>query len=495
MRPEAVILCGTTLGDEHLRMCLWNWDQLKESLSTSPIELDPHPLLMTGITSAVIERNEDHQITLTTSAESSLDIPEPQRILGAPERSVERMPFSTPHGRGVLEGVRMRESHTSWGFKENRSLVTYDVSEVTFQASSDSKPAYTIDCLDNLPLDFNWPTGFDDNITAQGMRTFDHDKSFQFPISSGREISSYVSIKVSIGKHVCVLTVAWDDTNDKSRKPLGYLVYTNQPTAIVREKLRNSLSYALGLPLIYCGSSNYSTSGALCDFTAVTPETINGRAWSMTQMPPAPLTITMECGYELIDSEKVSKVASGIYNNMDSYGLESLPWRLWHADAAPYFMRPAYYGAIIEGLQKNYLKSNSKKIDGLLISKVEFNKRSAPLQKYIKKQEFDPLIENAFLNALRNSNSASQALKSKRFYESLGLKLSELEVAAWQRRNDAAHGNEIPAFKKEEFIRTTNILRTMLNRIVLSLTNASERYIDYYSYHYPNRALAEHITL
>lgn len=481
------------LKNEYIRMNLWGWNSLESPSFSGPITLKSHSLLMADISNVVVARDDSHRIMLRVFAKPSVHIPEQLRTLGDPRKSCDRILFSSPLGAGELGGVLMGDSKTSWGYEENHSIVEYEIAEVKFQASNEYQPAYIVEYLDNLPTEFEWPTGFDDNITTRGMRTFDGDELYQFPIKSLRERALCSSLKLDVGEYTCILTAIEDEGDEGNKERRGYLVYTGLPDASTREKIRHSLSYAIGLPLIYCGHTNYSAAGELCEFVAVTPEMINGRAWNITKMPPAPLTITRHEDDKYIDPDKVSRVASGIYKNMGNYGLDSLPWRLWYADTAPYFMRPAYYGAMIEGLQKSYLKNNSKKIDGLIISKLEFKRHRETLQKYIKKQGFEHSVEEIYLKVLNNCNSASQAVKAKRFYEGLGLKLGGLEVSAWQRRNDAAHGNEIPASEIDNFIRVTCILRTMLNRIVLSLTGGSERYVDYYSYTHPDRALTDPI--
>lgn len=436
-----------------------------------------------------LQRDNDHNITLTTHAKPSKDLPEQYRAPGDLSENVEELSFSTKYGAGILRGVALRGSVTSWGGEKDQSQVEYAISEVAFKLTGRCESAYVVDHLDNLPHDFSWPSGFDDNMTKKGMRTF--DESFQFPIDSDRERMSFSCMKVEVGPHVCLLSTLDEKKLSDSKDLRGHLIYEENLDEEVRRNIRLSLSYALGLPLIYCGCASYSSVGKLCSFTALTPERINGRVWNMRMMPPAPLTDFIDDRHELVSPDKVSRIASGIYNNMHHYGIDSLPWRLWHADAAPYFMQPAYYGAMIEGIQKHYLRSNPKNVDALLIPKTQFKKHKTLLSRYITKQKLPNLIERSFLNALNHSNAASQAVKSKRFYECLGLALGELEMSAWQRRNDAAHGNEIPHSKKEEFTRSTYILKTMLNRIILTLTEGSDRYIDYYNLDHPDRALSD----
>ena len=57
--------------------------------------------------------------------------------------------------------------------------------------------------------------------------------------------------------------------------------------------------------------------------------------------------------------------------------------------------------------------------------------------------------------------------------------MTELESKTWKQRNIPAHGKRIE--NNIEYIRGVKILRTLFNRLILKISNASEYYFDYYS--------------
>jgi hypothetical protein len=63
----------------------------------------------------------------------------------------------------------------------------------------------------------------------------------------------------------------------------------------------------------------------------------------------------------------------------------------------------------------------------------------------------------------------------------INITLSPEESQAWRRRNDAAHGNEMPPGGERALIQDTKLLKMILHRMVLRITNGSDLYFDYAS--------------
>lgn len=65
------------------------------------------------------------------------------------------------------------------------------------------------------------------------------------------------------------------------------------------------------------------------------------------------------------------------------------------------------------------------------------------------------------------------------------------EDDAWKRRDLAAHGVPIPEGKELEAIRDMKLLMVLFHRLLLSITNAADEYIDYASSGLPTRRLKD----
>ncbi len=73
----------------------------------------------------------------------------------------------------------------------------------------------------------------------------------------------------------------------------------------------------------------------------------------------------------------------------------------------------------------------------------------------------------------------------------IGITLGQVEAAAWKRRNQAAHGNEIDIDSVIPTIMETKLLKIFLHRIVLKITGASDRYYDDYTIGHAIRNVTE----
>ena len=124
-----------------------------------------------------------------------------------------------------------------------------------------------------------------------------------------------------------------------------------------------------------------------------------------------------------------------------------------------------------------------------------------PLAKKICKALRDALVEidmDAEQKAqiekkISNINQASLRVINERFFEHLGLALGDKETAAWQRRNDSAHGNPSEKGDTVNLIRDISLLENLFHRVLLKVTNASSVYIDRYTEEHPIRILTESV--
>ncbi len=116
------------------------------------------------------------------------------------------------------------------------------------------------------------------------------------------------------------------------------------------------------------------------------------------------------------------------------------------------------------------------------------------LLKVVAEKNIDKETLNILVNRINCSlNQAPKDIITKKFLATLNITLSDLEKRAWSQRNTGAHGG-IP--EKEDYIKAlkkTKILQILCNRIILSITNASNNYIDYYTVNFPTKNLQEPI--
>lgn len=472
-------------------MSLWNWDPFEETLSKLFLTLEQSELLPDEINEFTLKRVRDHKLILTTKSPATCRVLQEEIPLGKIYKNEAYVTLKSPFGTGRLSGVYRSHSETNFlGSIKDSTTNLYELQSIEFLYQTKRSTTHTIDYVANIPSHYIWPSFFDEEIASTSSRTFLGDQPIIFQIQNKRKHASRKCLRLTINE--CDIVLGSIEQGSIEAERPGYILYAGSPDEITRRRIRDCLSFAFGAPLIHFGHACYCGEGNLTELVAITPQTVNGRAWDIAGTPPAPIT-ELDGRSNLLSVKLIERVAQSLFEHMSKYNLEILPWRLWYAETAPYFMRPAYYGALIEGIQKSYINDSKNKICHSIIEKSKYKAARKLLERYLNKLKIDETSRRLFLEKLNNGNAAPQKIIAQRFYSNLNLALGNLEISAWNNRNDAAHGNEILEDKKITFIRETKILRVMLNRIVLCITNGSDTYFDYFTYSHPIRQLGDAI--
>jgi len=468
-------------------MGIWDNDPVKDFAQKLLIQLGPNEDLPESINGFELSRDDTFKITLNV-ASSATDKPKQKNIpLGHVYISNNNIELKGRRGGGELSGVTLRGVNTKLSAHNVDTATTsrYSIDRVEFKLS-DNPINFTIDRIANLPSHYIWPHSFEEEKSGQYKRTFNGEPPITVEIDSpGYTNLSASCAKLTLGDHTVIIGTMESDDIPKAKNP-GYIFYTGSPDRATREAIRFSLAFAFGLPLIHFGTCSYNERGSLIAFEAVTPMTIGDRAWGIPSQPFAPITFEQS---NFLDHGKFEKLARAFFDNHHKHLPHAFLFRLWYAEASPYHMKPAYYGSMIETIQKRQIKSSDLSISHTILPKDNYKKIKATLTKLLQKQQLDKELLRLLQQKIDNGNSASQRIISERFYAAMGLSLGTLENTAWNKRNDAAHGNELIPGSEIEHIRSTKILRIILGRIILKLIKGSERYIDYYSIGHPVRDL------
>lgn len=474
-------------------MDIWDEDPLSNFVNRFFIELGPSEELPQKVNSFKIVRNEELNIILHTLSHAG-DRPKEREVqLGhvyTLDNSIELKGYA---GSGHLTRVSGFNviSKMHGNNLDTATESKYKVDQVHYRVS-DSAIEYTVDRIANLPDNYHWPDSSSDKISGSHERTFTGNPSIEINTDLPRDhIMSRTCARFKLGDHTAIISTMKSENISKS-KGLGYIYYSGNPDKETREKIRSSLSFTFGLPLVYLSSCFYGQKGALIGFEAVSPSTIGGRAWDIVSQPLAPITLNQSI---MLDRALLQATAQAFFDNYDVMNLRGFLFRLWYAEVSPAHMKAAHYGAIIESIQKREIEKSASEISRTIISKTDYRKTISILTKFLQKLPISPAAKELFLHKIQQGNVAPQRIISERFYGALGLTLGTLELTAWSKRNDAAHGNEILPGTEIDNIRSTKILRVILGRIILKTLNASPQYIDYYSLGHPIRDLSEAIPV
>lgn len=472
-------------------MDMWAKDPLDDFIQTFLVRLSPSEELPKSIQSFKILRDDNLNILMHVQSGADVHPKIKSKPLGLVYILNNRIELNGYIGSGCLNQVaifnttlNILEEH-----QDSATISKYKIGELSYTIT-DNPIDYAVDHIANLPSNYIWPAAA--NTKEHGSQEICFSGNPPITISRPlpkKENFSRNSARFDLGEYTVVIGTIKQNQTLNLKNP-GFIYYSGNPDKETREKIRACLSFALGLPLIHLGSRFYTQAGGLVGFESNSPETMGGRAWSLVSQPFAPITSNRT---NILDACLLQNVANAFFENYHSMDLKSFMFRLWHAEVSPSHMKAAYYGAMIESIQKTETSKPDSKISHTIIEKSEYRKAIRILSRFLEKQDIQPDSKDLFLKKIQNGNTAPQRILADRFYSTLGLSLGPLESAAWNKRNDAAHGNvETPGAEIENF-RSTKILKVVLSRIILKLISGSEHYIDYYTLTHPIRALSEAI--
>ncbi len=314
-------------------------------------------------------------------------------------------------------------------------------------------------------------------------------------------LSDNISINKSINETTTIGKINFSDTTTNEMKSWGcisnkiddyyfhicryennskfyqHILYDKIISNEERRKIRDCISFILGKPIIYLGYCTYTEDSKMVSFELKSGYDYKG-AFNLDALHPTILSSDMSNMLKsTIDSNIFNNLLISLYNNYEKYDFQHLFWMYWHASTSHFYSASVQFGGCIESLQNSYLEknSNSKIIDSKEIWK-NFRKSNIDL---VDKLAIDESEKELLKNKINNINILPQQKLLEKLFYLLEIELTEMESKTWKQRNIPAHGKKIE--NNIEYIRGVKILRTLFNRLILKISNASEYYFDYYS--------------
>jgi hypothetical protein len=285
--------------------------------------------------------------------------------------------------------------------------------------------------------------------------------------------------------YLCSLTL---EMPNERRRP-GCIMYCGTPDDKFREKIRHSVSFALGTYLVHLGSSFFNNKWHLVSFKSVGGYSLAMRAFDLPALPPAPLGEKYQ--WE-INPTHFTRAVKAIFDNYDMLQFQSLSWQYWHALCATMHIAGVHFGAAIEALQRSYIDAHKDRFQTALIpDRTEWKKLAKPIFAAIAALPVSEPIKRALCNKVGGLNQPPVRMMTEQLLAEIGLAIGDDELRAWERRNLAAHGHPPEYGKELQIIRDTQLLRVLFHRMLLRITNASDKYHDYCSLQMPIRKLSD----
>jgi hypothetical protein len=366
-----------------------------------------------------------------------------------------------------------------------------EASVYKIEATIDSETpiAHTIDWLENVGSGYyHWPNLIVDKTETIKTRAFGRQEG-ALTLTEKDKITSagHSAIRLSVDGVEFYLCSSRHGRLDGQSKP-GYILYLGAPGEDIRHKIRTVLSFTIGIYLVYLGSATYSAEDRLLSFKAIKAYSMDNRAFELPTMPPAFLG---QRAHNELTTVPVSRMVNALYSYYDRLQFGNLSWAYWHALCAPLHIAAVHFGAAIEALQRRYIETKGFRTKILAPAKwTEFNHAvDAAIDAFdMLPEQREVMKENTGL-----LNRVSRRIITEKVIRQIGILVGDDEKRAWQRRHDAAHGNDTKPGSEPEMIRDMKLLKVLFHRMLLKIVNGSDLYYDYASLDFPLRPLAEPI--
>jgi hypothetical protein len=468
----------------------WQWECFDRVLSGPNFLMSDSGPLVAPVRSFSAHRDPKGRLVLETVAAGDLRHPNPEPTPGLVHKVTATVEFKArTGGRATAFAVTPGDRSESWN--ADRIPECHETSHLgAIEIFVRPGPAaYVFDWLENVDhQSMIWMGEMIRDRTTPGetRRIGNGEAAILLKGGGNRNGSHRGALELHVGGHELFLCAAFDI---ETRTRPGYILYRGVPDDTTRRKIRNAIGFALGVGFVYLGSTAINAASELVSTYAMSSQNFGERIFDHYALPPAPLSGP---GQDMVDQKVLSRVADAIYAHYDDMDFDSLSWAYWHAVCAPLHMKAAHFGSAIEAVQAAYMKAHPNSGRTKLIADATLAKLVAKrLKDSIADLEFDSAVAKALDDKLAGINKASGVAVSDRLFDELGLRLGDDERAAWQRRNHAAHGRPLTQEDSVPLVRDTNLLRILLNRLVLKIAGASPTYLDTYTVGWGLRALGQ----
>jgi hypothetical protein len=433
-----------------------------------------------------IRRNKKGILILATKSDGSPNQDREGHPAGTVRQSNESIEFEhVSGGRGVVRGVVPHNyiSHSRIG-ESTETVEKSGLTSAEINFCRKEKAAFLIEWVDNISDDCMWPHMVDYRSTRTSTETLG-SQEHQLTISeSGERFSGGRSaMRLIIGGIELFLV---KNSHKNRRKRLGRIVYRSCPNREFREKARECLSFALGLPIVYYGHTEFCADWIPTSAMSLDAFSIKGSVYSLYDQPPFPIYDT-RLG-RMLDSRLVETIANSIFDRYDELNFRDLSWSYWHAVCAPAHIAAAHFGAVIEQFQRASSENIHASRKGMLDDE-HWKTLRAKIRATLASTDIPSETLSILRNKIDSLNQAPQGMILKRLFDRLGLTLGDAELNAWRHRNIAAHGHLIS--NPVEVILNSKVLRVLFHRMLAGVTYCSDSYMDYYNLDFPTRALSD----
>lgn len=470
------------------------WDPFAHIVKSELVRVGDCGPLHGPITSFEVRRDDKLQLILETRTGQGAT----SRALKYPSGTVRLNSEIVSLSNGLGLDVEMSGVlPLSYATSRNHALGSYDFTEISRVHAIEARlpntkdVVYTVEWLENC-RDFGmvWPHCVRYEPSKAGARRSIIPEADGLTIRGPdeREGFSRHCIRFQAAGHDMYLCAAWTNAADGCVGP-GCLIYLGQPSDEARSRIRNSLSFSLGLYLVHLGTTAFSADWEILSFKSLSPYTIDRKVFELPAQLPAPLGSRWQSE---VSAALLSRMVNALYDHYDKLEFEDLGWAYWHAKCATPHISPVHFGAAIEAVQRAYMSEKPHLFSQKIVDdRKAWRAFASAVEKAAETLPVDDVGRACVLDNISGLNRIPHRKLMMKLHDQLRIRLSDAEDLAWRRRNDAAHGAAMKPGSELEIIQDMKLLRGIFTRLVLRITGASDSYIDYASPNFPVRRLED----
>lgn len=478
-----------------MNLKVWEEETFELLLKNGMFQITDCGPLCSPINRFEIKRDDKQRLLLTTRSDENSKkdtLKFPDLPAGTVHSNIASVILSSSDMAVVANGVMPFDQLA----RQNPATSTYEKTEKAWVKSLEAIPEdvervhQLIEWVDNVDTAiYHWPHSMEEKLETIAIRTLSGGAEPLTQRAKERTSSLRGCLWLNIAGHEIYIAPFQNNKRERPSGP-GFILYKKFPCEDIRRKIRECLSFAFGLPLVYLGYTLLSEEFKFVGFKAVTPYLIDERVYSLPALPPAPVGSKYA---NLIDPNVFSRTVNALFAHFDELNFQYISWIYWHAVCSPMHTQPVQLGAGIEALRSAYGKLDKSKYKTCLLDSTNAKYLTEEFLKIVEAMDIKDPEKETLRKKASGLNDASLRVQNERFFASLSLDMGDKEKNAWQRRNDAAHGNTTKPGDSVELIRDIHLLKNIFHRIVISMAEASNQYIDCYSPKFPIRQLTESV--
>jgi hypothetical protein len=188
----------------------------------------------------------------------------------------------------------------------------------------------------------------------------------------------------------------------------------------------------------------------------------------------------------------LNRVVNALLAKYDGLNFGDVSWAYWHTLCSTPHIAGVHFGAAIEALQRRYMAANPGRVATKIIpDRIIWTSFRDDVERVISALSPSEESKAALRQNVPSLNQVPRRTITEALLREIAIELGPDESKAWKRRNDAAHGNEVEPGEELHLIQDTKLLKVVLHRMLLRITNGSDSYFDYASLGFPVRRLQD----